>query len=74
MSDSFDDMEDKPYNDEVKRVWRRQDKEQRKKDAYRLSLSFCLEILKHHHMTKPGISRLVEETEKMTKRLLAGNE
>ena len=37
----------------------------RKFCAYRDALDYCLAVLKHHHMTKPGISTLVQKTEKI---------
>lgn len=35
----------------------------RRQVAAETALKFCLDVLKAHHMSRPGISRLVEEAE-----------
>lgn len=36
--------------------------------AYRDALDYCLSCLKHHHMTKRGISALVTKTEQIKRK------
>ena len=35
--------------------------------AYYEALKYCLGVLKHHHKSRPGITQLIEETEKIMK-------
>lgn len=38
---------------------------ERQFERTKFALEYCLDTLKHHHMTKPGITALVHNTERM---------